>query len=197
MPSSSRIAERTRGWWQDLQPTKTNGEPNPSGDRAALARLRRAAGPAEALAEEATLALFRRLGLSSEDYFRLPRVALIAVVLAHVRADTEPGADGFRAPAARAVGRISAEDADSAKMSPLRFRRLLACREEEELAREMRRLVALADGKINVGDLAASLFFWGEKVRQRWAFEYYAAGAAAPRPDESLAEPSTAQPLPV
>jgi CRISPR system Cascade subunit CasB len=102
------------------------------------------------------------------------------MVLAHVRADAE-SADGFRPAAARAVGRASLEDEDSAKMSVLRFRRLLSARDEAELAQQMRRLVALADGRVNVGDLAASLFFWGDKVRQRWTFEYYAAGAAAPR----------------
>ena len=72
--------------------------------------------------------------------------------------------------------------------SVLPFRRLLAARDAAELAQQMRRLVALADDRVNVGDLAASLFFWGDevrgdKLRQRWTFEYYAAGAAAPRFD--------------
>jgi CRISPR system Cascade subunit CasB len=197
MPSSSRIAGGARDWWQDLQPTKANGEPNPTGDRAALARLRRVATPADVIAEDATLALFRRLGLRSADYPRLPRVALIATVLAQVRADAEPGVDGWRPAAARAVGRASPDDSDSAKMSPLRFRRLLACRDDEELAHQMRRMVALADGRINVGDLAYALYYWndevrGDGVRTRWAFEYYAAGAAAPRNDEAAPAPSPA-----
>jgi CRISPR system Cascade subunit CasB len=186
MSERTSIAGRARDWWQGLQSTNTNGDPNPTGDRAALARLRRCATPAEAMVEEATLALFRRLGLKATDHHRLPRVALIAMVLSHVRADAEPGADGLRPAAVRAVGRETLENEDSAKMSVLRFCRLLAARDDEELAREMRRLVALADGRINVGDLAASVFDWnhpkrGEQTRQRWAFEYYAAGAAAPR----------------
>jgi CRISPR system Cascade subunit CasB len=181
MSEPTSIAGRARVWWQGLQPTNANGDPNATGDRAALARLRRCATPAEAMVEEATLVLFRRLGLEATDRHRLPRVALIAMVLAHVRADAEPDAAGFQPPAVRAVGRETLESEDSARMSVLRFRRLLAARDDEELAREMRRLVALADGRINVGDLAASLFFWGDKVRQRWTFEYYAAGAAAPR----------------
>ena len=64
MPSSSRIAESARDWWRDLQPADEQGQPK-AGDRAALARLRRAATPSDAMAEEATLALFRRLGLKA------------------------------------------------------------------------------------------------------------------------------------
>jgi len=181
-PSPSQVAERARAWWRDLQPADESGQPR-AGDRAALARLRRCATSADAMVEEATLALFRRLGIKATDQHRLPRVALIAMVLAHVRADAEHDAAGFRPPAVRAVGRETLESEDTARMSALRFRRLLAARDDAELAQQMRRLVALADGKVNVGDLAASLFFWGEKVRQRWTFEYYAAGAAAPRGD--------------
>jgi CRISPR system Cascade subunit CasB len=181
-PSPSQVAERARAWWREFQPADERGQPK-DGDRAALARLRRCATPAEAMVEEATLTLFRRLGLKATDQHRLPQAAVIAMVLAHVRADAEPGADGFRPPAVRAVGRETLESEDSARMSVLRFRRLLAARDDAELALQMRRLAALADGRINVGDLAASLFFWGDRVRQRWTFEYYAAGAAAPRDD--------------
>jgi CRISPR system Cascade subunit CasB len=191
-PSPSQVAERARAWWRDLQPADERGQAK-EGDRAALARLRRCATPADAMVEEATLTLFRRLGLKATDHHRLPQVALIAMVLAHVRADAASDADGFRPAAARAIGRASLEDEDSAKMSVLRFRRLLSARDEAELAQQMRRLVALADGRVNVGDLAASLLFWGDKVRQRWTFEYYAAGAAAPRdaaPDAASANAS-------
>jgi CRISPR system Cascade subunit CasB len=185
-PSWSRIAKSARDWWRELQPSDEFGQPR-AGDRAALARLRRAATPSDAMVEEATLALFRGLGLRSEDYRWLPRVAVIAMALAHIREDLI--VDDNRSPLhpGRRVGRKSdrPEDIDKALMKPLRFRRLLAACDDDELAREMRRVVALADGKINVGDLAASLFFWGDKVRWRWAFEYYAAGDAAPRDNEA------------
>ena len=85
-PSWSRIAESARDWWRELQPSDEHGQPR-AGDRAALARLRRAATPADAIAEEPTLMLFRRLGLQSENYPRLPRVAVMAMVLAHIRED--------------------------------------------------------------------------------------------------------------
>lgn len=167
------VANAVRDWWQSLQPQRPDGERNPMADRGALARLRRAASLAEAMAEEATLDLWRRLPGDLRERRRLPRVALIAHVLAHVRED-----DGR--PAIAAVGRARADDEDSAALKPIRFRRLLAAREDEELMREMRRLVALAERRINVGDLGASLLFWSDAVRARWAFDYFAAGAAAP-----------------
>lgn len=185
----SGIGGRARAWWRELQPEDGTEEDNAAatgtqerrgrGDRAALARLRRCSTVAEAMAEEPTLALFHRLGLT--DPKDLPRVAVIASVLAHVRDEPPPGETGRRPPAIRAVGRRTPEDADSATMTSLRLRRLLACREDEELMREMRRFVALAGRRVDVADLASSLFFWGDPVRARWAFEYYAAGAAAPR----------------
>lgn len=172
------IPSGARAWWASLQP---DAEAQRKGDRAGLARLRRAATSAEAMAEEATIDLYRRLGCRPEQAGSLlPRVAVIAMVLAHVRKDAEPAADGRRPAAIHAVGRVSSEDQDSAKMTPLRFRRLLACREDDELAHEMRRFVALADRTVAVGDLANSLFYWGARTRARWAFEYYGAGSAAP-----------------
>lgn len=184
-----------RDWWRRLQPRRSDdtGAPKAGGDRgdpAALARLRRASTVAEAMAEEATLDLFRRLGLTRADTARLPRVAVIAMVLAHVREDREHDGERRRS-AIEAVGRRTLEDTDSSKMSPLRFRRLLACRDDdhEDLAREMRRLVQLAGGAINVGDLAESLFFWNERTRNRWAFDYFGAGFAAP--DREVPAPDT------
>jgi CRISPR system Cascade subunit CasB len=186
-----------RDWWRSLQPRRSDdtGAPKAGGDRgdpAALARLRRASTVAEAMAEEATLDLFWRLGLTRADTARLPRVAVIAMVLAHVREDNEHDGDERRS-AIQAVGRKTLEDEDSAKMSPLRFRRLLACRDDddEDLAREMRRLVQLAGGVVNVGDLAKSLFSWNEETRHRWAFDYFGAGFAAPKPGAAAPDTMT------
>ena len=180
-PSYGHVAAAARGWWRDLQPTETQ-----KGDRAALARLRRSASPRDAMVEPATLALFRRLGLNSPR--KLPKAAVIAMTLAHVREDEAPGEEKKRRHPIRRVGRPTMENEDDAIMKPIRFRRLLACRDDDdqaldELAREMRRFVALAGKKLDVGELAASLFFWNDRTRARWAFEYFAAGQAAPRTD--------------
>jgi len=167
-----RAAGIARQWWRVLQPDAERARPQDrSGDRAALARLRRAATLAEAVAEEATLDLWRRLGL--KDPTRLPRVAAIAHVLAQVRQD------GDR-PVMRVVGRETFANEDSARLKPIRFRRLLAAREDEELMREMRRLVQIAERGLDVGHLAASMLYWNDATRARWTFDYFAAGHAAP-----------------
>jgi CRISPR system Cascade subunit CasB len=162
-------------WWRELQPDPDRKIPQDrSGDRAALARLRRAGSLAEVMAEEATIDLWRRLGNASDQ--QLARVAVIAHVLAHVREHTDQRV-------MRRVGRQSYDDADSAKLTlkPIRFRRLLASRDDDELMREMRRLVQLADRRLDVGHLAASLLFWSDTTRARWAFDYFAATHAQPQ----------------
>lgn len=171
-----------RHWWEMLQLSEDGRR---KGDRAALARLRRAAAPLDVLDEPAVFDLYRRLGFGArEAEGRLPWVAVAAMVLAHVRND-EP----HRSPA-RAVGRTDWSDAalDTARIKPLRFQGLLCARDPEDVARQMRRLVALADRRINVGALAAAILSWnhperGDRIRARWAFDYYAAEDAAPAAD--------------
>lgn len=182
-PDYDRIAGQARAWWQALQPKPGKR----SGDRAALARLRRETDVVAAMADEAVLDLYRGLGLgnSPSDVARwLPRVAAIALVLAHVREDAANGS------AVRAVGRARFDDSESAAMKPLRFRRLLACRDDEDLVRQMRRMVTLAGRRVDVGDLAGSLLFWNERIRARWAFEYFAPDVPSPSatPTEETAD---------
>ena len=172
-----QVAATARGWWRDLQPTDAK-----KGDRAALARLRRCSSPRDAMVEPATLALFRRLGMTSPK--KLPKVAAIAMTIVHVREDDNPGDGNKRRHPIRRVGCPTMEGKDDAIMKPIRFRRLLACRDDDdqaldELAREMRRFVAIASKKLDVGELAASLFYWSDQTRARWAFEYFNAGEAA------------------
>ena len=154
-------------WWKSLQP-----EPTQKGDRAALSRLRRAT-PLDAMAQEATLLLYRRL-----DYHnpvRLHRVATLACILAHVREHT--GAIKF----ANAIGRTSLADADSALLKPLRFDRLKSAQSEDEIARNFRRAVAMLNGKANVYDLARLILnFDKDEVKRSLISNYYGAGIAAP-----------------
>jgi CRISPR system Cascade subunit CasB len=177
-------AVTARSWWRSLQPYDEQGQSNWSGDRGALARLRRASTPSDALLEPAVLDLYRRLGFSSLSGERLALTAVAAMVLAHARKDTR----GVHP--AHAVGRVTFADKEfeTAAMKPLRFQRLLAARAPEELAHYMRRLVQLAGNDIDVGRLAADIVSWrddeaGDQVRTRWAYEYLAAGRDAPGAD--------------
>ncbi|WP_374449834.1 type I-E CRISPR-associated protein Cse2/CasB [Stella sp.] len=183
-----------RIWWRRHQPRLADGTRNPDADRAAMARLRRA-GVADALADPAVLDLYRRLGLGASDRAlaeRLPWVAAVATVLAHVREDAPADGAGRRTHPARAAGRKHFDDPpETAIVKPMRFRRLLTARAVEEVERQMRRLVAvLPPGAIDVGALGRSILDWpdpgrGDRTRTRWAFEYHAAGEATPRDAQS------------
>lgn len=165
---TKRPGDLARQWWRGLQPAPDRGRP---GDRAALARLRRA-DVGSAMMDEAALGLFRIFGWRSPS--RLPRIATLACVLAHVRTDIE---NSFGS----AIGRDSIDDKDSAVLSVVRFQRLLNADTEEEIERGFRRAVALLGGEANVADLARIiLFFDDEETRRRLAFDYFAAGVAAP-----------------
>jgi CRISPR system Cascade subunit CasB len=151
-----------------------------------VAALRRAATPIEAIEEDAAIALYDRLfpGRRSPDFKRLARVGTLASVLANVREHAH-SPDGPWLTVARAIGPQNPSEPTSALISSLRFRRLLAARNEDEILVGFRRLVALARRKVNIVDLAESILDWtddeaGDKRRVRWAFDYYGAGIAAP-----------------
>jgi CRISPR system Cascade subunit CasB len=180
--SQSRHA-RARDWWRGMTGTtdRSDGKARPA-DRAGLARLRRSS-VAAAMAEEPVLRLFRRLG--SSDPAELQRVAALACVLAHVRRDNP-----FRF--GRQIGRARfSDDESTAKLKPLRFRRLLASASDDEIAISFRRAVHLLGGEANVADLSAIILDFGtDLVRRRLIFDYYATGG---EPDDPAhAAPPTA-----
>lgn len=161
-------------WWRTLTGQHPNKKETGK-DRAARARLRRAS-PTDAVCEEATLQLFRALGLSQ---CRLPRAATLAAVLATIREDDSQKRFG------RKIGREKIEDEKSAALSTLRFRRLLEAETEEEIAALFRRAIAIAGGAVNVPDVAWTLlFFEREETKRRLILDYY---GAAERPETKSA----------
>lgn len=168
-------------WWCALQPDAETGR---AGDRAALARLRRAS-PLEALAMEPVIQLFGKLGYRTPEDARrhLPRLATLACILAHIRPDQHR--DGVRF--GRAIGRERGEDAESAPLKPLRFQRLLAAETDEEIARGFIRALSILRAYVDVRELAdLVLNFDRDEQRQRLVFDYYHAGSAAPGADATL-----------
>jgi CRISPR system Cascade subunit CasB len=153
-------------WWRDLQPDPARNRP---GDRAALARLRRCATVAEAMQDQATIALFRRCGGAGPA--DLPDVALAAAVLAHVR-DDDPAEPRI----ARRIGPDNTDKPETALLKPLRFRRLMEAHTPDERLAAFRRLIALAGGRLNVRDLADALLRWNEECQRRWVYDYWNAG---------------------
>lgn len=155
-PTPSRGADIAHDWWQRL----TARESSRLGQRrAALARMRRAATPILVMQEPETLQLIERLPRRPE------RVAALAGVLAFVRETDHHSV-------ARAIGRASIDDDQSALVSEGRFRRLLQV-QDDELMDAMRRLVRMTKGTLNVRDLSLSILHWGDGVKKRWIFDYY------------------------
>lgn len=166
-------------WWDSLQPHDRNGRPVP-GDRAAVARLKRASSVLDAAAEPETAKLFRKLEFQRHAADRdLWRAAIVAAVLSHVRKDDK--SQGIAA----AIGAPRGAAEATALVSPLRFKRLVAAREPDELLIAFRRIVAQLGNSANVKDLARQLLLFtsdhqGDLARTRFAFAYHGAASFAP-----------------
>ena len=144
-------------WWADLSRRR--------GDRA---DLRRASTPAEVIFSPG---YHRLLGeLRSAGYVLSASgaagLAIVAALAAHVETNAPSGS----------FARQMAEPAGpqrGARVSGLRFRRLLAVHDRDQLLPALARSLRLTGGRANVLDLVRSAFFWGDGVRKRWAYDYY------------------------
>src|SRR5258707_15722465 len=91
--SQVQWSRSARRWRSPLQDTHSAGSPQRGHDRAALARLRRAATPMEALEEPVVFELYKNLGFGNREKEianRLPRVAVVGAVLAQIKEDAKP-----------------------------------------------------------------------------------------------------------
>jgi len=142
-------------WWQGLEESR--------GDRAELRRCHSAI-------EVAFTPAFHRLRESLErvtDSVNQEALLAIAVVLSHAKENdpSKPLAGQMATPK---------ESGNNPCVSGLRFRRLLKIRSREGLPEPLIRIVKLLNGRVNLTDLADSIYYWGENVRKRWAYDYYA-----------------------
>jgi CRISPR system Cascade subunit CasB len=139
----------------------------------------------EAAIEPATAVLYQRLAFAHPQR-DLPRAALLAAVLAHVREERNE-------PLARAIGTPKAGESSAALVSPLRLRRLMAAREPDDLLTLFRRIVAILGNTANIRDLARQLIAWtdarfGDISRTQFAFAYHNAAQFAPGAESNDAE---------
>jgi CRISPR system Cascade subunit CasB len=184
-------AAAASAWFATLRPREVNGD-LVGGDRAALAKLRRASSVMDAAAEPATADLYEKLGFARPER-DLARAAVVAAVLAHVREDT-------RDKVAQAIGTPRAGDGSTALVTPLRLKRLLAAREPDDVLIAFRRVVAILDKRANFRDLAKQVLAWtdgerGDLTRTIFAFDYHGAGSFAPGDEPETASPSHSDPL--
>lgn len=149
-------------WWQGLRDNK--------GDRA---ELRRCEKVVDVMAVPAYHLIYRRLlqaGLPPAEHERdwNGRLPAIIALVAHIKEnDGSPKAT----PLAKAMSARS-EGSDRPKVSPLRFRRLLELQTPDDLLAGMRRVLPLIEGDVLPRVLAQDLYWWGDKVKRRWAYAY-------------------------
>lgn len=148
--SNKPLGEALQRWWIELQER--------NGDRAELRR-------AETVTDVILLPAFQRACLRFKPFFQHEenwesRLAAILGLLAHVR-------------------QVNLEQSLALQMagkppvvSELRFRRLLQ-RDRADLYVSMIRVLRMLGNKANIHDLAESVYFWGDNVRRRWAFDYF------------------------
>lgn len=145
------------------------------GDRA---RLRRAETPDDVLLTEPFFNFLRQMPESWAMQKNLPVSAMVAAVLAHVKANE--GKKSFAAQLA-----LPKPGTDRSRMSELRFQQLQKSRTPDEFFRRLIRAVKLADGQVNIISLADSIWCWMNEYRYgtslkpfdrlavRWANDYY------------------------
>jgi len=143
-------------WWERLEQGK--------GERAVL---RRASSPTEVVFSPAYHHLLDQL---QKQEYTISREALASVagLASHVK-----GNIGTDKRIAQLMARPRA-GGGGAKVSGLRFRRLLAVTERDELYPLLIRVIRLLDGKVNLVSLANSAYWWNEITRKQWAYDYYA-----------------------
>jgi CRISPR system Cascade subunit CasB len=139
-------------WWDALDK-----------DRGERARLRRC----HTLAELAFSPAYHRLRQVLERYGKVDYdgLALVAGLCVRVKKSTDSGSIAEQMATGKPDG--------SARVSGLRFRRLLKVKEREELFTAMTRIIALLGDAANVQSLAQSAYWWNDETRKRWAFDYY------------------------
>lgn len=159
-------------WWRIAL-----GDRQKPAARGLAARLRRAS-VLDALAEPAVHDLARRLDLKPTER-NVQALLRVALVLAWVREDDA------HASLAQRLGQ-----GDAPRMSTLRFQSLMRA-EGDELVAVLRRALALADQRCNVGALGSDLLHWSDKTRTTWSFHYFGAQAPQTEPDPSYAQEPT------
>jgi CRISPR system Cascade subunit CasB len=132
------------------------------------------------------VSLVRRLGGGNTDRsandWTVTEGLNLARVLAHVR-DHDPVQRPMRAAGWKVFpeqGSGSEAGGERPLLSEVRFRRLLSAGRGEEQVSAFTRLIAQLGGIVHVPALAEAFWYWNDRTKRQWAFEYYAAGSASP-----------------
>ena len=139
--------------------------------------------------------LFHKLGFDDPEqrkYFegKMAKTSSLAVVLAHVRESDNQRLAGV-------IGVPNGGKPEDAMLKPLRFKRLMAATDIEDMMTGFRRVVQMLDGKkANIRDIAQLFLSHGieglhDPLRVRFAFDYYNSGTFAPDATSSSTDTET------
>lgn len=132
-------------------------------DKGGRAELRRAHNPTEVVFLPAYHRLYAML--DSPNIIK-ESLACVAGLCAHIKENR--GGKFAEQMAERSQG------SNKFTISSLRFRKLLAIKDWEDLYHAMIRIIRQLGGKVNVADLAKIVYWWNEKTKKDLAYEYYA-----------------------
>jgi len=153
-------------WWRSIQPS-ADGAPERRGDRAELRRCKSLSDVliAPSFHRLRNLALSENVGFGDDEI-----LAAIAGILAHTESSVT---ERFGASMA-----ANKENGQNAKVSGLRFRRLLEVKDLDELYLALIRIIRMMGRSVPVPNLAADMKNWKwedgrDRVRKEWARDYY------------------------
>ncbi len=156
-----------QGWWRKLSDDTASGQWK--GDRA---RLKRCANLTDVTLSPAYHRIHAALSRAHLPHTwndcENDRLAAIVGLAARLKPGSE---DAGSLP--RAMGRCAKGSGKSA-VSELRLRRVLENDDIESLFISLTRIVPMVQGAVDVQSLAFDVFHWGDVVRKRWAYQYYA-----------------------
>lgn len=181
--NKSAVMDEVQHWWRELVAPPASGQPSHRGE---LAELRRAKNLEEVLFVPSYHRLFYRL--SAHGWAHRLNIAAIAGLLAHVKGDTgaaeqrapdsEPEAHQVQSKSGRSFAGFLATPVKAGlgpRVSELRFQRLVAIQELQELYPNLLRIIHLAGDRVPVRDLIESVNYWNDGRRRDWTFHYYTA----------------------
>lgn len=159
----SDLGQALTRWWEHLHGKgEFEGKPQ-TADRAELSR-------AQTLADVILLPTFQRACVRFKPFFKaedwdksIERLAMILALLARVRETTSESLP---------LQMASPNKGEKPVVSELRFRRLIQ-RDRDELYGAMIRVLQKLGKKANIHELANDSYYWGDKVKRKWAFVYF------------------------
>lgn len=155
-PDNPDFRKTLEDWSQTLKDSR--------GDRAQLRRAKTAEEVLVSPAYQRTLIAILRSRKLNPSLSQQERLALGAGVLSHAESLT----DG--PPMPRRLGQLQVLDES---IRDLRFRRLLAVTDRDELYIGLLRMLKFMKGKVDPVSLVLGAYWWNERTKKEWAREYY------------------------